>query len=291
MSEENKVEETNPLSYSSATLLKNCPQKYYYYKVAQVPKDPDYEQNEEAFNVGKAFHYVMEMNGHTEDDLDGWLDKACKAYDVEDKKAMLNAMLLRYLQAHTKSGLEVVFSEFEIKTDDFIGYVDAIMKDPATGLWFIVDLKTAARYSEVTTARLPYDTQLNLYAYFAPKMAEYFELDPKRFAGARYRVTTKSDLKKKVTESYADHVRRIAKNVKSYDIVIPAELMKPDEFMQEHEDLKFEADCFRKGLQEPKRNRSYCDSYFRPCEYWSQCHGCTYSESQGLLKMITSNNV
>lgn len=290
MSEENKSEETHPLSYSSATLLKNCPQKYYYYKVAQVAKDSDYEQNEEAFNVGKAFHYVMEMNGHTENDLDSWLDKACRSFGVEDKKGMLNAMLLRYLQVHKKSGLSVVECEFELKTDDFIGYIDAIMKDD-NGLWWIVDLKTASRYSPITQARLTKDVQLNLYSYFAPKIAEYYELDPKKFAGARYRVTTKSDLTKKVTESYADHVRRTAKNVKSYDIVIPIELMNPEEFMQEHEDLKFKADMMRKGLEEPTKNRSYCDSFFRPCEYWSQCHGKTYSESQELLEIIASDNV
>ena len=83
----------------------------------------------------------------------------------------------------------------------------------------------------------------------------------------------------------------MAKNCKSYDIVIPSEVMVPQDTMQDHEDLKFKADMFRKGLQEPTRNRSYCDSYFRSCEYFSQCHGGkTFTESRKLLEIIKSDN-
>lgn len=283
-------EETFPLSYSSGTLIKNCQQKYYYYKVAGVAKDEDSAQDETAFNVGKAFHYVMEMNNHSEDQLDHWIDIACKSFEVEDKKAMINAMLLRYLQVHKKSGLETVFCEFEIKTDDFIGYVDAVMKEPDDG-WWLTDLKTASRFSEIHQARLTRDPQLNLYGYFAKDIANYLELDPEKFRGARYRTTTKSTLKKKVRESYREYVLRMAESIKSYDIVIPKELMSPEEIMKDHLELKVLADKFRSGEAEPKRNRSYCDSFFRSCEYWSQCYGCEFTEAKEKLEIITSNNV
>jgi hypothetical protein len=277
------------LSYSSATLLKNCQQKYYYHKVdTTVEKDPDYENNETAFNVGKAFHEVMELNNHTEEDLEGLLDQACIDYDVEDHKAMLHAMLLRYLQVHKKSGLTAHTCEFTLSNEHFIGFIDIILVDEE-GNWWIGDLKTAARYSEITTARLPMDTQLNLYTSFYKQIAGVLELDVKKFKGSRYRVTTKYKLKRKLKEGYYDFVKRLAKGIKSYDIAIPLEEMDPDGFYADHMELHKLSMEFRSGKAIPKRNRSYCDSYFRPCEFWSQCHAKTYSES-GKLEVFKSNN-
>lgn len=286
---ENKVVDTR-LSYSSATLLKNCSQKYFWYKVAGVAKDPDSEDNYDAFNVGKAFHFVMEMNGHTEKDLEKYLDEAVRAFEVEEYRPMIHAMLLRYLQVHQKSGLEVVHCEFELVTDIFVGYIDVIMKD-ALGGWYIVDLKTASRYSPITAAKLHNDVQLNLYSSFKEDIAKYFNLDPAKFKGARYRVTTKSKLTQKVDESYNAFVKRTAKNVKSYDIVIPAERLKAKEFFNEHKKLHTMSMKLRSGKLKPTKNFSYCDSFFKPCEYFSQCHGCTFTESLDMVKMLTSDNV
>ena len=287
--EDVKVKDTR-LSYSSATLLKNCSQKYFYYKVAGVAKDLDADDNYDAFNVGKAFHYVMEMNKHTENNLEGYLDEAVRAFEVEGHKAMIHAMLLRYLQCHQKSGLQVVHCEFELSTDLFVGFIDVIMVD-SEGNWWIVDLKTAARYSEITATKLHNDVQLNLYASFADDIAKYFKLDPKKFKGARYRVTTKSVLKQKVTESYNAYVKRIAKNVKSYDIIIPASKMSPKSFFNEHKKLHKDSMKMREGKLKPTKNYSHCDAFFKPCEYFSQCHGCTFSELKDSIEMLTSDNV
>ena len=226
--------EDTRLSYSSGNLLKNCEQKYFWYKVAKVPKDPDSEQNDTAFNVGKCFHYVLETNNHTVDKLEELLFQGCRDFDVEEYKAMIHAMLLRYLQVHRTSGLEVVHCELEMSNDKFLGYIDVILKDPKTGFWWIGDLKTASRFSRTTAARLHNDVQLNLYAYFADLIAGHFDLDPKKFAGARYRVTTKSVLKQKKTEGYADFVKRMAKSIKSYDIMIPFSKMNPEQIYNEH---------------------------------------------------------
>jgi len=289
MSEENKVQDTR-LSYSSATLLKNCSQKYFYYKVAGVARDEDAEVNYDAFNIGKAFHWVMETNNHSEDNFHDLLDQAVKTFEVEEARGMIHAMLLRYLQVHKKSGLEVVHCEFELTTDLFIGFIDVILKD-ADGNWWIGDLKTAARYSEITAAKLHNDVQLNLYASFAKEIASYFKLDPNKFRGARYRVTTKSVLKKKVTESYADHVKRTANNVKSYDIVIPLEKMDPKGVFAEHKKLHTRSMKMREGKLKPEKNLSQCDSFFKPCEYFSQCHGKCFTELKDEIQMITSDNV
>ena len=279
------------LSYSSATLLKNCSQKYYYYKVAGLAKDPDSEQNYDAFNIGKAFHWVLETNGHTENRLEELLEEAVKAYEVPESRGMIHAMLLRYLQVHQLSGLEVVHCEFELSTDMFVGYIDVILKDSNTGVWWIGDLKTAARYSDIKTAMLHKDVQLNLYSSFADDIAKYFNLDPSKFGGARYRVTTKSVLKRKVDESYAAHVKRTAKNVKSYDVIIPIEKMDPKGIFAEHKKLHKDSIKMREGKLKPSKNMSHCDSFFKPCEYWSQCYGCTYTECKESAEMLTSGNV
>lgn len=290
MTNEIKVQDTR-LSYSSANLIKNCSQKYYWYKVAGVSKDEDVEENYDAFNVGKAFHYVMEMNNHSENDLEKYLEEAVKSFEVEHARGMIHAMLLRYLQVHQSSGLEVVHCEFELSTDMFVGFIDVILKDPNSGEWWIGDLKTASRYSEIKSAMLHNDVQLNLYASFAKEIAEYFGLDPKKFKGARYRVTTKSVLKRKIDESYAAHVKRTAKNVKSYDVIVPIERMDPRGIFAEHKKLHKDSIKMRQGKLKPTRNYSHCDAFFKPCEYFSQCHGCTYTESLKLVDMVTSNNV
>lgn len=290
MTEKNKVIDTR-LSYSSATLLKNCSQRYTYYKIQGLAQDEDYEDNYDAFNIGTCFHWVLEENGHTDKDLHKLLDAGCATYDVEPHKGMIEAMLLRYLQCHQTSGLEVVFCEFSLSNDKFIGFIDVILKDPETGDWWIADLKTAARFSELTTARLCHDVQLNLYASFAPEIAKQFELDPAKFKGARYRVTTKSKLKRSASESYRDHVLRTAKNVKSYDIIVPIEKMRPKETYKEHMALHAKTLKLRSGKLKPEKNTSYCDSFFKACPYWSQCYGGTFTKLKDDLDMVVSNNV
>lgn len=287
---EKKAADTR-LSYSSATLLKNCSQKYYYHKVSMPGRDIDADVNYDAFNVGKAFHWVMEENMHTDEDLDELVTAACSTFEVETSQSMIHAMLLRYLQCHKASGLTAVYCELGLDTKDFIGFIDVILKDEATGDWWLGDLKTAKIVAATTFARLKKDVQLNLYASFAPWIADELGLDLKKFRGCRYRVTSKSVLKRKISESYYEHVRRTAKNVKSYDIIIPIEEMQPNETFKEHKRLHAQTMKMREGKVKPSKNLSYCDSFFKPCEFWSQCYGKTFTEMKDELEVVTSSNV
>ena len=278
------------LSYSSANLIKNCEMKYYLYKVKGVAKDADSSDNEDAFNVGKAFHWILETNNHTEDRLVELLNAAVKTYEVESYTAMIHAMILRYLQVHYKSGLEVVHCEFAMENDEFLGFIDAIMIDPSNQEWWIVDLKTASRFSTIKAAMMHSDVQLNLYASFAHEIAQHFNLDLDKFAGVRYRTTEKSRLKRKASESYDEFVRRMASSIVSYDIIVRAERLDPQAIYSQHKDLREKALQFHNNEQFPTKNLSYCDAFFRPCEYFSQCHGKTYSELKDSIEMITSDN-
>lgn len=283
------MQDIKPLSYSSSNLVKNCQQKYWHYKVKATPKDPDADDSTEAFDIGKAFHEVLELNGHTTRDLESLLDDVCKKYEVDHAKNMIHAMLLRYLQVHIQSGLDVLFCEVKIQTPDTIGFVDVVLGD-GDGNWWVGDMKTAGRFSNTTLAKLSSDPQLNLYCYHLLKMAKFLKLDPKKFKGARYRVTTKSKLVQKARETDAEHIKRTAKNVKSYDIIIPKEIMCIEETYKKHVHYFNKAVKLQTGEEAPEQNFTYCDSYFRPCEYWSKCHGHTYSDGLVKLEMVKSSN-
>ena len=277
------------LSYSSATLLKNCETRYCHHKVWNTPKDLDYEDKQDAFNLGKAFHWILEESLHTEKDLMKHLEAACKAFGVEDDKALLHAMVLRYLQTHIESGLKVIKCEQSLSNEDMIGFIDVILGEEDGGFWF-GDMKTAAWVKDLLFARLKNDVQLNTYSFFHREVAGVLDLDPNKFRGCRYRVVTKTKLKQKSTESYVEYVKRLAKNVKSYDIIIPVEDMCIEKTYDDHLRLHARTMELRAG-EVPTKNLSYCDSYFSPCPYWSQCHGSEYTKCTTELKMITSKNV
>lgn len=266
------------LSYSSANLLKSCSQRYVYYKVDQVDQDPDFNNDTKAFDVGKAFHHVLEHSNHEEININSLCEEAVGNYQLEHEEGLLvKAMVFKYLKLNKASGLKAVFCELGLTTDSFIGFIDAIMVDPE-GIWWLVDLKTAARVSDDTYVRLHKDTQLNLYASFVDHIAETLELDPKKFGGIRYRVTTKSKAKPKATESDGAFIKRIYSTIKSYDFIVPAKLLKPKEFFKDHMKLHTKSMKLRSGKEKPMKNYAACFSYFRPCPYWSKCHGAMYTE-------------
>ena len=272
------------LSYSSATMLQTCSQKYFYYKVAGLAFDEDFEQDSKAFDVGKAFHQILENTMHTRSEsLSSELDKSCKDFNVENEKAMIYAMVLKYLDLHERSGLECKATEFQLSTEDYIGFVDVILtgKDG----WWIADLKTASMFSELTAAKLRNDFQLNLYSFFAPDIAAQFDLDPDQFRGCRYRVTTKSRGKYAEYQDFTKAVKSFYKGVHSFDVVVPKEIMSPEVAMARHKELHDFSMSLRTGESKPQKNFKACDEYFRACQYWSQCHGETFSDCKSLIQV------
>ena len=274
-----KKGEDTRLSYSSGQLLKNCTQKYHYYKVVKVEKDSDSEENFDAFNVGKAFHWVLESNGHSVTNVTQLVRQACIDFEVVYAQNMIHAMVLKYLKLHTESGLECVNAEFKIEDEKYLGFVDAIMTDPE-GNWWIVDLKTAARFGELTYKKLISDPQLNLYAHYAPTIAKGLDLDVEKFTGVRYRATTKSKLKQKKTESDREFIIRVYNSISTYDAYIYKDDLVPKQTWDDHLKLHKLSMDLRTGKVKPTKNFSWCDSFFRPCEYWSQCHGSNFTENE-----------
>lgn len=275
------------LSYSSATLFRGCQQRFYYYK-KEVPHDPDYDDDITSFNIGKAFHYILEETLHTKPEkISELLDKCIELFNIDPdtEVPLLHAMVLKYLRLHKRVGLECVGCEMELSNNDFIGYVDAVLIDK-DGSWWICDLKTAKTVWQDTHSRLFNDVQLNLYAYFYKEIAANYKLDPKKFKGCRYRVTTKSTAKQRSNEEYLDFVARIRDLVRSYDFIIPIERMNPTKFYHEHLEAHDRAAMILAGRIKPSCNYAYCNSYFKPCPWYSKCHGGTFTENKESIEVV-----
>lgn len=277
------------LSHSSASLLLGCEQKYWHYKVNNTPKDADYDDNQTHFAIGKAFHYILEFTLHKHPKEVGvtmtqLLDKCVKDEDIllpQEYRCLVQAMVLTYLREFKETKYEAIATEFSIKSDYVVGFIDALVVDHDTNLWYILDLKTSRTFSTGLTARLPRDRQLNLYAYYADQFAKDFDLDVNNFGGCIYSVTTKSQARQKVKESDVDYVTRLMKVTRSKFFVVPIESMAPQEIYEQHMELYERSLQLREG-ETPRKNFDYCMQYFQPCAWWSQCRGECFSKMEGL---------
>lgn len=262
-----------------------CQRKYYYYKVERAEKDPDFEENWDAFNMGKAFHKALEDTLHVFRDCKEHMticQKACRENDIKDSSTMARvyAMCVIYSVLHRESGLKVVAVEPEVKLEYFIGFVDAVMADNE-GYWWIVDLKTTGRFDKHLQASMSNNMQLNIYSAMASDLAQRFELDVGKFAGIRYRATTKPTVKPNSNERFKEYCERLIDSgrIRSYDIPVEMSRLTPVAHMAE---LKNAFEAIQQGRKlgpgRFRRNYNSCIDYSRPCEYWSKCHKKTYTD-------------
>lgn len=280
------------LSYSSSTLYQGCKRKFYY-KKTKKQIDRDSEQDTTALRVGKAFHQIQEDCLHEKKKFKGSI--ATKAFvdnqiEEETQRQMIMAMCLKYWELHSKQGLTIICCEMEIGDENVIGYIDAVMRDE-NGYWYIVDLKTAGRLNSSLLSRLSRDVQLNLYSYYASQVAAVYDLDLAMFAGTRYRVTTKCTIKKQARETSHAFRDRCYSKIESYDIFIPEKDLIAEETHASILKLRDEAMILlEKREHEIPQNMSYCENYFKPCEWWSQCYGNTFTDGAKNLSLTDSIN-
>lgn len=243
----------------------SCQQKYYYNKVLEVSKDPDYDEGENMI-FGKAFHKVLENTKH-ESYSDKLIIAAMEEFKVDRfSRPLMTAMLDNYVKLHKASGLKVVSCEFKIETPEYLGYIDFIAQ--GENGWWIGDNKTAGKYDEDIVKKLATDEQVNLYCHFADFIGRGLNMKGP-FLGFRYRQSIKSK---------AGTPAGLAKGTPTYDFEIPASVLDPKKAWAAHlerhgiaVELKYE------GVA-PKRNMNACFDYFRPCEHWGKCHPQLYTE-------------
>lgn len=274
------------MSYSSQGTLQSCEMEFWHYKVAQTPHDSDYEESD-AFGFGKAFHQVLEKSMHNafhkEHLIEAMDEHKVHAADM----GALMAMGKRYLKLHKLSGLKVFKVEFQIETKEYVGFIDMLMID-SQGFWWIGDLKTTSRFDEKNLLpRLAKDPQLNIYAFFAGDIARALDLDPEKFMGCRYRAITKPKIVQKGKETVEEYAERVAeKHVEVYDIEVPKEVMNPLEAWESISESYSRSLQLQAG-EVPRKNYKNCISYFKPCRYFSKCHGKTFSEAGNMVKIHT----
>jgi hypothetical protein len=173
-----------------------------------------------------------------------------------------------------------------------VGYIDAVMKD-RNGNWWIVDLKTSGLIVDTLFARLHKDVQLNLYAAHVEQAMQIInngranKLEMSKFQGCRYRVVAKPRTTPKTGESFEAYATRAAPE--AYDIVIPIELMNPKEALIEILELRKKA--AEVTLDNSKCNRNNCIQWNRPCDFFSQCHGKTFTECKESAQVFTTKNM
>lgn len=281
------------VSYSCANTFQECEFKGCLKYFAKAPKDKDYI-TPDYFNVGNAFHKVLEMTMHDPDTFPSINFKdILKSYTLDEFEdgGKILAMLRQYWIFHVQVPLKVIACEHKFAKGPTNGIIDAIMQERGTdkrynligdpGAWWIVDLKTASKADEALPSRLHRDVQMCLYAAMAPHIAEIFKLDPTKFAGIRYREVTKPLQKMKSGESFSDWTSRCMASFR--EIVILKEEMDIkttfDEFNHLIEKIHklesvFTNDMEIVGMKNPKS----CLSWGRSCEYFSVCHNATYTE-------------
>lgn len=283
-----KPEDTR-LSYSSATLLQNCETRYYNYKIKKSEVDSDAAKRDNShFHIGTSFHYILEMSMHKKPNKIGELLEYCvQNFGLrEEDTALVHAMVIQYLRLRKDSGFEAVACEYAIEHESIIGFVDLIERQK-DGSFYISDLKTASSFYDSKISELAANQQLNLYCSFYKEIAKKYNLDPDKFMGARYLVAVKSKAKQRANESYNDFVMRLVdkKLVKCVFVTIPKELMRIDAAREEHMSLYNRSLEIRAGGN-PTKNLTYCNAFFKSCEYFSKCHGMEHSEFLKLNSIV-----
>ena len=271
------------MSHSSCQLQTACSRKYYLKKIEKVPVDIDVVEDYKHFKIGKIFHTAIENCLHEKDayhpDL---LRDAAKEHEheVESDLIMIQAMINKYFELHSKSGLTCISCEDEIGDENVIGFVDAVMKD-ANDWWYICDLKTTGFFNTQLMAKLKKDQQLNLYSFYRNQLADKLGLDRDKFRGCLYRATTKCRIKKNRRESDKDFLDRCMERIESYSIFVPAEELAPEAAFKKIMDAQAKAMAM-KGMdrEDIPQNFDACFDWNRSCEWFSKCWGFIYSEAE-----------
>lgn len=271
------------LSPSSLALFIGCNRKYFYKKVAKFKPDPDVEDDQEALQVGSAYHKILEDTRHKLDGLAyATVESVVKTFDLLNPNhhgPMIFAMLGKYKATHAKSGLKVLACEHVIETNAFYGIVDVVLENEDG--WWIGDMKTSANYSPSLIPTLPRHPQLNLYAAHYKEIAQALAIDPDRYRGCRYLLATKTKIRRRDDETVGSFIKRCSDGVRCMDIIVPKEIMDTTGAVMLHTAAFDFIQRFKAPTDYPQ-NFGNCMSYFRPCEFFSRCHASMFSEDRGI---------
>jgi hypothetical protein len=285
--------ESRKFSYSACGVYQSCQRKYLLKYILQVDQDSDVEDDGAALRFGKAMHSLLELYKHDyrlmgKEEFKKAHEKIMEENLIVDQEitTQILACVVTASELHLRSKLIVAGIETEIGDEDIIGYVDLTVAD-SHGHWWITDLKSSGLVLDSLFARLHKDPQLSLYAHYAQMLAEKLKLDINKFQGVRYRVVQKPKTKPKMGESVSAY--RTRADILCHEVIISKEMLPTDDQHRKMKKLKEESKRLTEETAE--KNVNNCVQFFRPCEFWSQCYGATYTECLNKLPRFTQKNI
>ena len=256
------------LSQSSAAMYLSCQRKWKLY-ASKTDKDPDWRK-------GKALRFGAAYAECQEEFRDNWklmttqkIIRIAERNDLDINDAAKLMACLRTYFANVKEGDVVEKVELTLDHPMLSGRIDkTILRD---GKRYIGEDKTASEINPALPTILLTDPQLCVYA----ECQEQFEAD----GGIIYRVVSKPKEKRKKEESWEAFTQRC--KCEFLELVIPFESLQIKEALGRIQVIADEIDSKVK-LEEFPQNFRNCEMFGSGCEYYSRCHGKTFSEAKGM---------
>ena len=255
-------------SYSRLGCFANCPYQYklrYVDKLKTIP-----EQNaDNALYLGTAIHEAFET-GRLEDAIKSYRSN----YNIITDAHINEEIKLEYLIPKVLELLPEAECEVEIKTDDFIGYIDRLVylftDDQGVKHYEIWDYK----YSNNVDNYLQ-SGQLHLYKYYFEKTHPNSLVDALRYVFIP-KVNIRQKLKAKPPETLQEFRRRLLENLEATEIRVIE--VNYDESMVTQ---------FKECCQQLESIESFPKNPTKLCNW---CPYQQYCESNGLIDYMIIND-
>lgn len=256
---------THQFSISQLKLARTCLRKWYLRYIAKAT--PDYTEDSKALVFGRIYHSVIE-NGALPEQLPPELSiaEARAAARLAEKTALSLKSLGFRAEKH-----ELYFTAY-YRGYEFRGYVDAV--GYLDNELAFAEFKTTSQLLD--SSRLIYDLQVLFYAYFSG-------LNASRII---YHQAVKPTIRQTKAETEQQFAERFANSAEERIDIIPTDSLAPLKDCEEQiDELLYPCvEVLLRGREPKAIYTSACQSFGKPCEFWSHCFGCNRRISQDSQK-------
>ena len=239
-------------SHSRVECATKCPYKYKLKYKDKLTTLPDQEPNN-ALYLGLGLHKGIETT--VEEGVREYLSH----YYVIDDRHIAWQIQLEYWIPKVKELLPSGEHEVTVKTDDFIGYIDLLVKRKQGNevVYDIYDFKFSNNVDGYRDS-----PQLSIYAHYLAQMRPNIKI-----GRLQYVFVPKTMIRQKRTETPMTFRQRLLPQMESKDITILEVPYKPDAVRQFQAKTVFLTEA-EKGTDFPKNQTRLCDW----CDYKEYCH-------------------
>lgn len=269
-------------SNSSVNVGKLCKRKWFYKYIEKRDVDSNWKPSS-ALKIGRIVDACLTS---WKEDYSLMTMERVKSFGLEenasDEQIIKAAACLRAFYANFPRNRRIIASQFELRDESYLGYVDAIIVDDQTGLWFEADYKTASDFDPMIEIKLKNDQQVSLYLEHAGIIAFVLGLDMEKFGGFLYIEMSKSKQKMRLTPTKTkeamtfDEFNALIKDSQYREtVILPTDINKDavSGFYFHAKDLEK-----IKAIEDAPMCQQNCMAYHSPCEYYSACYGVEYQK-------------